>query len=90
MVYKKHKTALKAAKEIFGSIVKCAYVGVEPFPDESQQHVRDRLKFSVDYGVTTKDNKIRLASPVMLEFSNGKQVIFNVSEEGSIYAEKVC
>lgn len=66
-------------------MVKCAYVYVEQYPNESQQSVSERLKFAKDNAVRINNNgTIDYSCPIVIEFNNGKQVMFDVNEDGWI------
>lgn len=72
---KKHKALLKAAKEMFGSIVKCAYIYVDD--DET-----DKFKYLKDNAVKVNANgTIEYNYAIVLEFNNGKKVLLNTSED---------
>ena len=78
-VIKKDPVLLKIAKGIFGDIVKQAYVSALVFESEIAE-VKIQCN-TFNYFETEIDLE---ADPIILTFSNGKNVEFKISEWGSI------
>ena len=77
----KHSKELTAeAINIFGDIVHSAYHHVQRFDNEHESETERRLMRSVSIDFAIKDGVIEAESSFVIQFTNGKQVLFDVSE----------